>query len=313
MQEEVFLSYSSDDKDFVRRIHSRLTECGYKVWIDRENILGGDSIVGDIEEAVSKVKAFIPVLSPAALSSTWVVQEYRTCKTLYLNGENIKIVPILFESCEVPPFLKDIRYIDFRDKSESAFRASFEELVKALGRVRKRRQAKKRQQQLDKKATTIQPYRCPICGQTQPSISYSFWSRLSKMSTSVSPPAEYAAPSVNVELELSSRFPPNPRYDCKGCKTKYWDISGVDIEHILQKIVMKNSEVESQFVERYGTITPSRLIRSCRTGIVRKSGRLGRDDERIIICIRHSKSRSFVICAKRKDNDHYEIQGVGVP
>jgi hypothetical protein len=36
--------------------------------------------------------------------------------------------------------LKDIHYIDFRDKSESALSAFFSELVKALGRVSKKRQ-----------------------------------------------------------------------------------------------------------------------------------------------------------------------------
>jgi hypothetical protein len=53
-------------------------------------------------------------LSPEALLRPWVREELRAAYVRRAAGE-LKILPILFQDCEIPPFLADYEYADFRD------------------------------------------------------------------------------------------------------------------------------------------------------------------------------------------------------
>lgn len=68
---DVFVSYASQDKDFVRLLVRQLVKKGLSVWFDEGEIRIGDSIQRAIEDALEHSKFFLVVVSPALLERTW--------------------------------------------------------------------------------------------------------------------------------------------------------------------------------------------------------------------------------------------------
>ena len=73
----VFLSHSSADRDFVRRLGADLRESGVHVWIDEAEIQVGDSLIRKIGDGINEVDYLAVVLSPSSVSSKWVNRELR--------------------------------------------------------------------------------------------------------------------------------------------------------------------------------------------------------------------------------------------
>jgi len=48
-----------------------------------------------------------------------------------INGRRVKVLPILLKECDIPPFLKDKFFADFRNKSH--FDREFKKLLRAMG------------------------------------------------------------------------------------------------------------------------------------------------------------------------------------
>jgi hypothetical protein len=114
-QYDCFISYFSGDKGFVSRLEQDLRLREIHTWRDDIEIEIGDSITDKIQEGLSDSYSFMIVLSPDALSRPWVKEELRAAYALRLAGE-FKILPILHKECEIPPFLVDYKYADFRDQ-----------------------------------------------------------------------------------------------------------------------------------------------------------------------------------------------------
>jgi hypothetical protein len=112
----VFLSHTSKDKPFARRIASSLTAKGIAVWIDEAEMFPGDSLIGKIEQGITTVDYLAVILSTNSVTSEWVLREVRTALHREISGKKVIVVPLLLEDCQVPPFLRDKIYADFRNK-----------------------------------------------------------------------------------------------------------------------------------------------------------------------------------------------------
>ncbi len=53
---EIFVSYSRSDSDFVDKLIGELEQSGLHVWVDREDIGGGDRWRASISEAIRGAK-----------------------------------------------------------------------------------------------------------------------------------------------------------------------------------------------------------------------------------------------------------------
>src|SRR5258708_22585251 len=111
-----FLSYSHADADFIERLEADLAADGITVWRDVKAITAGDSITRSIEGAIRLCNARILVLSPQSSNSPWVEREYRAALNLQSGNPEVepRIIPCLLETCDIPVFLRDILYADFR-------------------------------------------------------------------------------------------------------------------------------------------------------------------------------------------------------
>jgi len=111
---DCFISYFSGDKGFVGRLERDLRLREIQLWKDDSEIEIGDSISDKIQQGLADSYCFIIVLSAEALSRPWVKEELRAAYALRLGGE-FKILPVLHKECDIPPFLMDYKFADFRE------------------------------------------------------------------------------------------------------------------------------------------------------------------------------------------------------
>lgn len=113
----IFISYSSNDRLFVRRLRRALFDKGVRIWIDEAEIKIGDSLIEKISEGIADVEFLGAVISKNSISSNWVREELRIAVTREITGKRLKVLPILIEDCEIPIFLEDKKYADFRSNA----------------------------------------------------------------------------------------------------------------------------------------------------------------------------------------------------
>ena len=127
----IFLSHSHEDKAFAHRLKEALHQCGVeKVWLDEAEILIGDSLIGKIAEGIEKTDYFGIILSPRSVKSSWVIQKLKQAMNIQINSRRVKVLPIIYEHCEPPGFLKGKLMADFSDSV--SFEAALEKLLRRL-------------------------------------------------------------------------------------------------------------------------------------------------------------------------------------
>ncbi len=127
----VFLSHSAADKPFARRLGNALRGYGARVWIDEAEIKVGESLLDKISLAILDADFLVVVLSRASCKSEWVRREVNLALTKEIQGKVVRVLPCLLEECEIPAFLVEKKYADFR--SQEQFRSTAVELARSLG------------------------------------------------------------------------------------------------------------------------------------------------------------------------------------
>lgn len=123
---DVFLSYKSQDHNWVERLKESLQLRGIRVWLDKDQIRPGDKFVRALENGLETSRAMALVVTPESLSSGWVDDEYSKAVSLSNQGQ-LQLIPILFRDAKIPGFLSNRQSVDFRD--DSTFEQSVDRLV----------------------------------------------------------------------------------------------------------------------------------------------------------------------------------------
>lgn len=118
----VFISYSHENRDFVDQLAIQLVLNKANVWVDRWEMKVGDSMLQNIEKAITESSALLVVLSKASVESEWCKKEVTAGLTRELAEKRVHVLPILFEECEIPLFLKDKKYADFTKEYDAGLR-----------------------------------------------------------------------------------------------------------------------------------------------------------------------------------------------
>jgi len=124
---QIFISYAREDQDFVLKLATDLRERGIRVWVDQWEISAGEDWDKAIDDALRRLPYFLIVLSPASIDSREVRGELRTALDLDKH-----IIPLIYQSCNIPRQLRTIQYIDF---SDCDYNEALSALVKALKRA----------------------------------------------------------------------------------------------------------------------------------------------------------------------------------
>ena len=126
----VFISHSSQDKQFVRQLASDLTAAGIRVWIDEAEIRIGDSLVAKISEAIDQADYVIAILSRNSVQSQWMQREIQMALTQEIDEKTKVLLPAVIDNVEIPAFLQDKLYLDL--SSADKYAAGVRELVAAI-------------------------------------------------------------------------------------------------------------------------------------------------------------------------------------
>lgn len=123
---------------FAMRLANAVKEKSIVVWIDEEQISPGTHIKEIIRKGVNHDSdAFLFVMSPEALKSEMCRYELKLALN-QMEEYGKPIIPVLFKECEIPDFLRNICYADFRNPLY--FDAALERLVKGVKRSAEIRQ-----------------------------------------------------------------------------------------------------------------------------------------------------------------------------
>lgn len=116
-----FMSHSSADKErFVLPFATRLRAAGIDVWVDRWEMLPGDSLVRRIfEEGINNASAVIVVLSRASVNSRWVKEEFDAAVVKRINDDS-KLIPIVLDGISVGELPVAIRHLVMEFVPDSA-------------------------------------------------------------------------------------------------------------------------------------------------------------------------------------------------
>lgn len=104
-----FISYSTKDDEFARRLHSRMREANLRVWFAPEEMKGGEKVHEQVERAIQLHDRLLVVLSEESMKSNWVINEIRNARRVELREYRRKLFPIGLTSFDR---VKDWKLID---------------------------------------------------------------------------------------------------------------------------------------------------------------------------------------------------------
>ncbi len=115
----IFLSHTGVDKPFVRQLRKDLLAHGVEnVWLDEAEIDIGDSLIEKIEEGMKLSRYIAVVLSNKSIGAPWVKKELDTAMNREISSGEVVVLPLLYEECELPEFLKGKLYADFSKQED---------------------------------------------------------------------------------------------------------------------------------------------------------------------------------------------------
>ena len=106
VKRRVFISYSRKDEWFADKLEGALSKRGVGVWIDKKEILVGDSLIQRIREGINTAQYICAVISKNSINSKWVQEELDLAMNQQIEDGKVRVLPIVIESkIELPSFL----------------------------------------------------------------------------------------------------------------------------------------------------------------------------------------------------------------
>ena len=126
--QEVFISYSRKDKEFVRRLDEELKRRDREAWVDWEGIPPGDTWEKTIYGAIESTHTFIFVLTPDSIASEVCGRKSRTQRPI-ING-SCRSSHRDVAADKVPKSLGELNWIFCRESDD--FNEATDTLIRAL-------------------------------------------------------------------------------------------------------------------------------------------------------------------------------------
>lgn len=89
-----FISYSTKDEEFARRLYSRMRDEKLRVWFAPEDMKGGENLYEQVERAIQLYDRLLLVLSENSMQSKWVITEIQRARETEVKENRRKLFPI---------------------------------------------------------------------------------------------------------------------------------------------------------------------------------------------------------------------------
>jgi hypothetical protein len=113
---KIFLSYKSEDIEFVKELRTSLIEWGYNTWIDLFDIPKGAYWPDEIDKALNQCDFVLGIISSRSIQSRNVKNEWDWA---IVNRK--PLILIRYEKCYIPMNYVSINYIDFSSGSKDVW------------------------------------------------------------------------------------------------------------------------------------------------------------------------------------------------
>lgn len=129
----IFFSHASEDKSIIEAIYGEFVTAypEHELWVDKYEIVGGDSLITKIADGMDQADKFFIFLSPISVSKPWVQRELRRALMREIEGVDPNyIVPVKIGDLDkLPPFLEDKLYIDITRMQKQEWLAQFDAAI----------------------------------------------------------------------------------------------------------------------------------------------------------------------------------------
>jgi hypothetical protein len=100
------------------------------VWIDKWELQAGDSILEKIQSAIVDASVLLVMISKASVESEWCKKELNAGLVRELEEKRVVVIPVVLDNCEIPLFLREKYYVDFRKDFEQQFKILQDSLLR---------------------------------------------------------------------------------------------------------------------------------------------------------------------------------------
>jgi hypothetical protein len=112
---QIFLSYAREDEEKVKNLYQKLSEAGFKPWMDKKDILPGERWEPVIRKAIQGSDFFLACLSANSVTKRGVLQKEIQDALDIRRGmldSDIYLIPVRLENSEVPERLRDFQWVN---------------------------------------------------------------------------------------------------------------------------------------------------------------------------------------------------------
>jgi len=116
---DVFISYSSHDKEWVRGdLLKGIEKVGLRAFIDFRDFKRGAPSIKECERGVANCRKTLLVLTPEYIKSEWCEIENIMVQTLSPANRDLRLIPLLKTQCEKPLRIGALTHVDFTNGAD---------------------------------------------------------------------------------------------------------------------------------------------------------------------------------------------------
>jgi hypothetical protein len=109
---KVFISHRGADSSSAARLKSDLEILGHSVWLDKDEIRAGDSIIQKMNDGLTEATHVVVMYSDNTSPGLWMDREWMSALARVLNGFGVKLIPVRIGLSTGPSILADVKYAD---------------------------------------------------------------------------------------------------------------------------------------------------------------------------------------------------------
>ncbi|HZF07148.1 MAG TPA: TIR domain-containing protein, partial [Thermoanaerobaculia bacterium] len=133
-----FLSYAHRYRPWVEVLQKNLESClaaagrSEKIFLDATDLGSGRSWVGQLQVGLSQAEQLVLVVTPEALASSWVVNEWQSFVASRSDWHDGRLHLAILVDTPLPPFFSRIQHVDFQVAGEPGYFLAIQRLAAGL-------------------------------------------------------------------------------------------------------------------------------------------------------------------------------------
>lgn len=120
---DAFICYNSQDKTRITKLKNRLKKAGIKTWFDEDQLPPGRTWQNILEEQISSIRTAVVFVGQNGIGP-WQRLEVKAFLQEFV-GRGCPVIPVILPNCkqvpELPIFLRQMTWVDFRKKKPNPF------------------------------------------------------------------------------------------------------------------------------------------------------------------------------------------------